>query len=132
MRLYTPAWWRVAVASLLLAGAATVGALGVLAAPLLGWGFPGALPAAAAAVVLLGVLAVPLLIVAPRPGPLTFARRQWVALAPLAGVVALLSAVPLAVHAAGHLGQHHLYLQPRRNGEAGSASTLNLPAWLHR
>ena len=93
MRLYTPVWWRAAVASLLLAGAATVGALGVLAAPLLGWGFAGALPAAAAAVLLLGVLAVPLLIVAPRPGPLTFTRRQWVALAPLVGVVALLSAV---------------------------------------
>ena len=93
MRLYTPVWWRAAVASLLLAGAAAVGAVGVLAAPLLGWGFAGALPAAAAAVLLLGVLAVPLLIVAPRPGPLTFRRRQWVALAPLVGMVALLSAV---------------------------------------
>ena len=93
MRLYTPAWWRAAVASLLLAGAAVTGALGVLAAPLLGWGFAGAVPAAAAAVLLLGVLAVPLLIIAPRPGPLTFTWRQWVALAPLAGVVALLSAV---------------------------------------
>ena len=93
MRLYTPSWWRVAVASLLLAGVAVAGALGVLAAPLLGWGFPGVLPAAGAAVLLLSVLAVPLLIVAPRPGPLNFSRRQWVALAPLAGVVALLSAV---------------------------------------
>jgi len=93
MRLYTPSWWRAAVASLLLAGAAVVGALAVLAAPLLGWGVAGALPAAGAAVLLLGVLAVPLLIIAPRPGPLTFTRRQWVALAPLAGVVALLSAV---------------------------------------
>ena len=92
-RLYTPPWWRAAVAALLLAGAAVAGAIGVLAAPLLGWGAPGALPAAGAAVLLLAVLAVPLLITASRPGPLTFARRQWVALAPLAGAVALLSAV---------------------------------------
>ena len=81
------------MAALLLAGAAVAGAIGVLAAPLLGWGAPGALPAAGAAVLLLAVLAVPLLITASRPGPLTFARRQWVALAPLAGAVALLSAV---------------------------------------
>ncbi len=93
MRLYTPGWWRAALAALLLAGAAVAAALVVLAAALTGWGAPGAWPAAAAAALLLALLAVPLLITAPRPGPITFGRLQWVALAPLAGTVALLSAV---------------------------------------
>ena len=92
MRLYTPPWWRAAVAALLLAGAAVAGALGVLAAALVGWA-AGAWPVAGAAALLLAVLAAPLLMVAPRPGPVTFARLQWVVLAPVAGAVALVSAV---------------------------------------
>jgi hypothetical protein len=93
MRLYTRPWWRAAVAALLLSGAAVLVAVGVLAVALLGGGAPGAWPAAGAAVLILALLAAPVLITAPRPGELTFARWQWVALVPVAGAVALISAV---------------------------------------
>ncbi len=92
VRLYTPSWWRAAVAALLLLATAAAAALAVLAAALAG-AAPGAGPAAGAAALLLALLAAPLLIIAPRPGPVTFAPLQWVALAPLAGAVALVSAV---------------------------------------
>ena len=93
MRLYTLFWWRAAVAALLLAAAAVLAALALLAAALAGAPAAGGWPAAGAAALLLALLAAPLLITAPRPGPVTFGRLQWAALAPLAGALALWSAV---------------------------------------
>ena len=88
MRLYTPLWWVVSVVGLMLTAAAVLAAVAVLVLAA-----PGPWAVTGAVVLLLAVFATSFLISAPRRRLLSFSRLWWVALAPLTGVVALVSAL---------------------------------------